>query len=327
MKIFPDLDQAGQSFGKLTFTVTSLNGLGLNPSDILSGKAQGPLESGTRLVMDIHGEFTSDELQGTVSASDYANVIDGKVLSNMHGNVVVEGGEKIALRILAETQDNEMKAEIKLRNYGTYASINEKTLLARGACTPGGTTTLSVYHVTGVTEPLFKDPDLSTVDYANFPFTLEGLQANKDAVSVYSGQGTLNGADSFGVDTMAVFGGQVPIPEEGVRINGFFAGPCAGGVNGVISGRNFLWVTPDGQSHMNSKIIVRTLEGDTLLVEAQGASFPQTGAAWFETSRTVSNLPKYADAARRFNVGVGSTDVQTREIVYNHFSLAENPFP
>lgn len=97
--------------------------------------------------------------------------------------------------------------------------------------------------------------------------------------------------------------------------------------SGEISGRNFRYVTPDGASHMNSRIIVTTFEGETLLVKAQGSSFMATGPMWWETSRTVSNLPRYAEAARRYNVGVGSTDVQSGQIIYDHFSLFENPFP
>lgn len=217
-----------------------------------------------------------------------------------------------------------MRAEIRLRPYGALSAVNDKTLLARGPVTPGQAE-LTIFEAEAQTP--FADPDVSRVDYANFPYTLEDLQNNPAAQSVYAGEGRLNGAESFGVDPMAVFGGQVQIPQEGLRINGYFGGPCAGGVNGMIMGRNFLHVTPDGASHMNSKIIVRTFDDETLLVEAQGASFMQTGPAWWETSRTVTNLPRYAEAATRYNVGVGSTDVQSQQIIYNHFSLAENPFP
>ena len=289
MQLFENL--SGPTFGALDVTVVEMNGLGLNPNAVLSGDARGPLDGGTRIVMDLHGTMTGD-VAGTFNGTDYANVTGGKIVSNIHGCLVTDAGEKLSVKILGEAEGSEMRAEIRLRNYGALSAVNDKTLLARGPVTPGGSAKLAIYHVEAAAP--FADPDVSTVDYANFPFTLENLQANPDAQSVYSGEGRLNGAESFGVDVMAVFGGQVQIPEEGLRINGYFAGPCAGGVNGVISGRNFLHVTPDGASHMNSKIIVRTLDGETLLVEAQGASFMQTGPAWWETSRTVSNLPRYA---------------------------------
>ena len=321
MQIFESL--SGAAFGTLDLTVVEMNGLGLNPNAILSGDARGPLDNGTRIIMDMHGTMAG-EVAGTFNGTDYANVTGGKVVSNIHGLLVTDAGEKLSVKILGEAEGGEMRAEIRLRHYGALSAVNDKTLLARGPVTPGGSAKLTIYDVEA-TAP-FADPDVSTVDYANFPFTLENLQANPDARSVYSGEGRLNGAESFGVDVMAVFGGQVQIPEEGLRMNAYFAGPCAGGVNGVISGRNFLAVTPDGASHMNSKIIVRTFDGETLLVEAQGASFIQTGPAWWETSRTVSNLPRYADMARSYNVGVGSTDVASGQIIYNHFSLLENPF-
>ena len=322
MEIFERLD--GTPFGTLTLTIVEMNGLGLNPNAILAGDAKGPLEDGTRIILDMHGEMTG-ELAGTFNGTDYANVTQGKITSNIHGMLVTESGERLSVKILGETVDGEMLAEIRLRHYGALAAVNDKTLLAGGSVKANGQTTLTI-HEADTTAP-FADPDISPVDYANFPFTLESLQANPDARSVYSGEGRLNGAESFGVDVMAVFGGQVQIPEEGLRMNGYFSGPATGGVNGVISGRNFLSVTPDGASHMNSKIILRTFDGETLLVEAQGASFIQTGPAWWETSRTVSNLPRYGEAARRHNVGVGSTDVASGQIFYNHFSLSENPFP
>ena len=321
MDVFENLN--GTPFGTLTLTVVEMNGLGLNPGAILAGEAHGPLDTGTRMIMDLHGAMTG-EIAGSFNGSDYANVIGDKVVSNIHGMLVTPEGEKLAVKILGEAAGGEMRAEIRLRHYGALAAVNDKTLLARGPVTPGGTAALAVFEAEA-TAP-FADPDVSTVDYTNFPYTLEDLQANPEAQSVYSGEGRLNGAESFGVEVMAVFGGQVPIPVEGLRMNGYFAGPAVGGVNGVISGRNFLHVTPDGASHMNSKIIVRSFDGETLLVEAQGASFAQTGPAWWETSRTVSNLPRYAEAARRFNVGVGSTDVASGQIFYNHFSLAQNPF-
>lgn len=71
----------------------------------------------------------------------------------------------------------------------------------------------------------------------------------------------------------AVLTGQCYVPEEGVRLNGYFGGPVAGSLNGVISGRNFLRVMPNGSMSMNSKIIVHTSLNETVLVEALGASF------------------------------------------------------
>ncbi|WP_421701089.1 hypothetical protein [Aliiroseovarius sp.] len=74
------------------------------------------------------------------------------------------------------------------------------------------------------------------MDHANFPSTLEHLQANPAAQSVYSGEGRLNRAENYGIEVVAIFGGLVPIPEEGLRMNGYFTGPAVGDVNGVISG-------------------------------------------------------------------------------------------
>ncbi len=321
MTIFETID-SGESFGTLALTVVEMNGLGLNPNAILAGDAQGPLPH-TPMILDLHGSMTGP-ISGAFNGSNYARVTGDGVADNIHGMLVTADGEKLSVKILAQTAGGETRAELRLRHSGSLAHVNDITLFGRGPAA-GGTTTLEVYA--GDAEAPFADPDVSTVDYADFPFTLEGLQENPDAQSVYSGEGRLNGAESFGTDVISVFSGQVPFPDEGIRMNGYFAGPAAGGVNGVISGRNFLHVTSDGASHMNSKIIVRTFDGETLLVEAQGASFAATGPAWWETSRTVSNLPRYADMAQRYNVGVGSTDVASGQIFYNHFSLPADPFP
>ncbi len=320
MNSFQQLTDSNR-FGTLEVTIVEMNGLGLNPNAILAGDAQSP-GADTRIILDVHGRFTGT-IAGVFNGSDYARVTNGTIASNVHGMLVTDEGEKLSVKILGETADGEMRAEIRLRHYGSLAHVNDLTLLAAGPVGSGGAT-LTIHSVEA--DAPFADPDVSTVDYANFPYTLEDLQANDDAWSVYAGEGRLNGAESFGVDVLSVFGGQVPFPDDGIRMNGYFAGPAAGGVNGVISGRNFLHVTSDGASHMNSKIIVRTFDGETLLVEAQGASFAATGPAWWETSRTVSNLERYAEATRRFNVGVGSTDVASGQIFYNHFSLADDPF-
>ena len=321
MSAFDNL--SGATFGTLTFGVTSMNGLGLNPAAILAGDAHGPLDTGTKVIIDVAGEMTG-EVAGTFTGSDYANVHGGTVFVNTYGLLVTDEGERLAVRILGEVTGGEMRADVQLRNYGAMASLNTRRLLAVGPVDATGSATLTIYESDA--DAPFADPDLSTVDYANFPYKLEDLQDKPEIWSVYSGEGRLLGAESFGVDVMAIFGGQVQIPDEGIRLNGYFAGPAAGGVNGAILGRNFQTVTPDGASHINSKIIVRTFDGETLLVEAQGGMFPQTGASWWETNRTVSNQPRYAEAARRYNVGVGSTDVASGQIFYNHFSFATNPF-
>lgn len=321
MSVFENL--SGDPVCQLQLNVTSRNGLGLNPDAILKGDEGGPLETGTKLIEDLSGSFIG-EMNGSFSGTNYANVKGGQVSVNCYGVLVTEAGDRLAVRILGEVTGGEMRAEIQLRNYGALSGINEQILLAAGPISSSGSAELDIFESDSGAD--FADPDLSTVDYANFPFTLEDMQSNSDAQSVYSGEGRLLGAESFGIEVMQIFSGQVQIPDEGIRLNGYFAGPTAGGINGVILGRNFQKVTPDGASHINSKIIVRTFDGETLLIEAQGGMFPQTGASWWETSRTVSNLPRYAEAAQRYNVGIGSTDVQSGQIVYNHFSLSKNHF-
>jgi len=169
----------------------------------------------------------------------------------------------------------------------------------------------------------WEDPDVSKVDYQKFPYTLEDFKADEAATIIYAGNGHLNTVESFGADVNKVFSGQFPIPEEGLRLNGYFSGSTAGNINGVISGVNYLRVMPDGSMRMNSKIIANTYEGETLLLEALGASFPATGPAWWETSRAFSNLKKYAHLTKLHNLGVGSTNVQTQMINYNHYGYED----
>ena len=194
MSVFDSL--SGTPFGTLTMNVVEMNGLGLNPNAILAGDAHGPLENGTHMIMDLHGAMTG-EIAGTFNGSDYARVSGGVVISNIHGFLATQAGEKLAVKILGEAKAGEMRAEIRLRHYGVQAAVNDKTLLARGPVTPNGRVEMTIYE-SDVDAP-FADPDAGHVDYANFPYTLEDLQNNPEAQSVYSGEGRLFGAESFGV--------------------------------------------------------------------------------------------------------------------------------
>lgn len=335
---FRNLETSGEAFGEINYRIVSANGFGLNPTDILTGKVKAPA-NGTRICLDLHGEMTGT-LEGTFNGTDYMNVLpSGETTSNIHGVIVTGDGQKIAVKILGETtSEGRTLQHLALRHNGeTMNWVNARHIFAKGdSDRTRRESSLKLFAVDdppfGAGKPFFAggkafiDPDDSAVNYANFPFTLDQLKGDAAATIIYTGEGHLNSVEAFGVDVGAVFSGQVPIPEEGLRLNGFFSGPVAGSVNGVISGRNFLRVMPDGSMRMNSKIIVNTLEGETLLLEALGASFPQTGTAWFETSRAVSNLERYAQLTALWNVGVGSTDVTSRQIIYNHFGYKNDPF-
>jgi len=213
--------------------------------------------------------------------------------------------------------------QIQLRHNGVHNWVNSQYLFAKGTVSTGTQSTeLTIYafNENPLETPLaWEDPDVSKVDYQNFGYTLEDFKADDSATIIYAGNGHLNTVESFGADVNKVFSGQFPIPEEGLRLNGYFSGPTAGNINGVISGVNYLRVMPDGSMRMNSKIIANTYEGEVLLLEALGASYIQTGPAWWETSRGYSNLEKYAFLTKLHNLGVGSTNVQTQMIEYNHY--------
>lgn len=315
-------------FGKFKYQVVSMEGMGMNPDDILSGKAQ-IIPDGTRVILGLFGDLTG-KVEGTFNGRDFltARTTDNS-FTNIHGIIVTKDGQSIAVKILGETTaDGQVIYQIQLRHNGSaYNWINDKFLFAKGSSNAARSeTALTVYAFDKNpldTDLAWEDPDASKVDYQNFPYTLEDFKTDDSATIIYAGNGHLNGVESFGADVMKVFSGQFPIPEEGLRMNGYFSGPTAGNINGVISGVNYLRVMPDGSMRMNSKIIANTYEGETLLLEALGASFPATGPAWWETSRAVSNLEKYAYLTRLHNLGVGSTNVQTQMINYNHYGYAK----
>lgn len=331
-EIFKDLanNANATTFGTVTMRVTASNGFGLNPLDILE-TTNNPNNTG--LTLSYVGTITG-EIDGTLQATDFAKIqADGTLKTNAHGIISTTDGQKIAVKILGDVnQDNSVTYQIKLNHNGdSYKHVNDLTLFATGTADLGYSQEL---HIVAFGENpikdnsglVFADPDTSNVDYANFPYTLEQLQADDSTTIIYAGNGHLNNVEAFGVEVTDVFTGKVAIPSDGLRMNGYFSGVCRGSVNGVISGVNYLKVMPDGSMRMNSKIIVSTLEHETVLLEALGASFPQTGSAWWETSRAVSNLEKYAYLSKLYNVGVGSTDVQSGNIVYNHYGYANNPF-
>lgn len=272
------------------------------------------------------------QLEGVLNGTDFSRLFANRSQhTNIHGVIETSDGENLAVKVLGRTlSGGRVIQHFQIRSYSeTYSWINSLFLYAVGLSPSRSKAgTIEVYAFEedpfNGSQP-FADPDESFVDYANFPFNLEQLQSDPRASLLYQGEGRLHGLNAFGADVEQVFAGQVEIPEEGLRMNAHFSGPATGRTNGVIDGVNYLRVMPTGSLRVNSKIYVRTFEAETLLVEAQGASFPETGSAWVETSTTVSNLAKYEDVANWSNLGVGSTDLQTGVIIYNHFGFDENP--
>ena len=322
-------DNANSSeFGQLNYRVISMEGMGMNPHDILSGKTHNGLD-GTRIILGLFGNLTG-EIEGVFNGRDFLTVhTTGNSFTNTYGIIVTKDGNRIAVKILGETtKEGNINYQIQLRHNGSaYNWLNNKFLFAKGNTDVSNqqtSLTLYAFDENPLDTPLaWEDPDVSKVDYQNFPYTLEDFKSDDTATIIYAGNGHLNTVESFGADVNKVFSGQFPIPEEGLRLNGYFSGPTAGNINGVISGVNYLRVMPDGSMRMNSKIIANTYEGETLLLEALGASFPATGPAWWETSIAVSNLEKYAHLTKLHNLGVGSTNVQTQLINYNHYGYEE----
>lgn len=323
---FENLEQNEDAavLGQLNYSVVAMQGLGLNPTDILSKKAQNGAD-GTRVILSLYGHLTG-KLNGTINGRDFLTVHQNEnSFTNGHITLVAEDGQHLAVKLLGETSDaGAVHYQVQIRHNGeAHNWVNSKFLFAKGQTNANTLKTeLTVYAFDQnplKTALAWEDPDNSLVDYQNFKYTLEDFKADESATIIYAGNGHLNTVESFGADVMKVFSGQFPIPEEGLRLNGYFSGPTAGNINGVISGVNYLKVMPDGSMRMNSKIMANTLEGETLLLEAYGASFMQTGPAWWETSRAVSNLEKYAHLTKLYNLGVGSTNVQTQMIEYNHY--------
>lgn len=323
---FNSLEENGnaKTFGKINYSIGAMDGLGMNPNDILERKAKNG-DNGTRVILSLFGKLEGD-LNGTITGRDFLTVHENNAFTNTEATLATEDNQHVAVKLLGETDTNgQVFYQIQLRNYGeAYNWVNSKFLFAKGTSNPTGTElTVFAFDENPLETALaWEDPDYSKVDYKNFGYTLEDLKNNDASTIIYAGHGHLNNLESFGADVNKVFTGQFTIPEEGLRLNGYFSGPTAGGLNGVISGVNYLRVMPDGSMRMNSKIIAYTLIGETLLLEAYGASYMQTGPAWWETSRAISNLEKYAHLASLYNLGVGSTNVQTQEIEYNHYGFS-----
>jgi len=320
-----DENSSCSKFSELNYGITTLEGLGLNPNVILSGDAK----EGTRMVLGLFGTL-SGKLEGTFNGRDFITVNNNtNSFTNIHGTIVTKDEKRIAVKVLGETtSEGKIYYQIQLRhNSGSYNWVNDTYFFATGNTNKSTLkTTLTIYAFDNnplETALAWEDPDVSKVDYQNFKYTLEDFKADDAATIIYAGNGHLNTVESFGADVLKVFSGQFPIPEEGLRLNGYFSGPTEGNINGVISGVNYLRVMPDGSMRMNSKIIANTYEGETILLEALGASFPATGAAWWETSKAVSNLEKYQYLTKLHNLGVGSTNVQTQLINYNHYGYPE----
>lgn len=311
------------TFGTASYKTVAMEGMGINPNEILARNIQ----NGTRVIISFFGNFDG-KIEGVLNGRDFLTVHSNYNFTNQHGTITTKDGQRIAVKVLGETNlDGHICSQIQLRHNGRYNWVNSKFLFAKGTVnTTSQLTELTVYAFDEnplETTLAWEDPDVSKVDYQNFPYTLEDFKADNSATIIYAGNGHLNTVESFGADVMKVFSGQFPIPEEGLRLNGYFSGPTAGNINGVISGVNYLRVMPDGSMRMNSKIIANTYEGETLLLEALGASFMQTGPAWWETSRGYSNLEKYAFLTKLHNLGVGSTNVQTQMIEYNHYGYED----
>ncbi|USD59645.1 hypothetical protein J4N45_14135 [Vibrio sp. SCSIO 43140] len=325
---------SGQLFATSSRVFAAIDGLGLSVEDLCNGN----MSTGQQFITESTGTFKG-EVTGEIVCTEFYQKQENGYSANIHGILNVDGHAPVSIKMLGLIDaDGTSHYQIALRQHDSLAlSLNHLHLFAQGKTDfAKGSSQLEIIRCDSnpfgngrslyLGGNAFFDPDAPLVNYKDFPFTLESLKDATDTTLIYAGQGNLNGIEAFGANIQAVFGGQHEIPEEGLRLNGYFSGPVAGSINGVITGRNFLRVMPDGSMSMNSKIIVRTTLGETVLLEALGASFIETGTAWFETSRTVSNSEKYAHLTKLYNVGVGSTDITTQQIIYNHYGFNNNPF-
>lgn len=307
--------------------------------DYLGGDAQ-TLPSG-RLNSLFTGAMSGGILDGNVNGTDYISVTpEGIIMINAYGTVTTTDNKTLRYRVLGSAVPNSDGAtatiteQVYITSYDPdYEWLNSRHNYGVGTLDLAtNTAELKIYTFQDdqfADNAPFTDPDVRPLsEFENFPYSitnLEALENNDLATLIYNGNGQLTGIESFGANVNDIFTGNFPIPAEGVYINASFTGTIEeGAVNGTISGTNYLRITQQGVQVINSKITVTTTDNVTLMLEAQGRnSADANGTAWIERTKTVTNASQYLQLNGLFNIGVGTTNIQSGEINFNHYGFTE----
>ncbi len=130
------------------------------------------------------------------------------------------------------------------------------------------------------------------------------------------------------IHLMEIFTGQVPIPNEGIRMNAVFAGTTEGELNGVIEGTDYLTVLPNGNVIVDVRAIITTNTGEKISVKANGVSIPSGTPAvsdFYETATLQSNTAAFEYLNQKYSIGLGTSNNATNSLNLRFYRFDSDP--
>ncbi len=316
--------------------ITGGETFGVNPQEIFTKKGLIP-PTGIRMNGDYKGIVTGS-IEGEYSGTDYSRTLQyGLVEINARGVIKTNDGATISVHSTGEVppaEDNQAPLyEITklVTNHSKYKYLNDTYILSKGIY-DRAKNEITIQHYGFKNDPLITKtaPYVITnhVDYVNFPIDVKNLDKDPRATLVYEVNGGILGMESFGIDPAKVFGGQVTIPKEGIRMDVPFAGETSKGtIKGKINGIDYITALPNRNTKIDVHGTITTKTGEKIDVKVDGLLIPnsQTKGNYFETLKLTSNSEKYKYLNDKYFIGYGESDFTTQKLKIRIYQFDKNP--
>lgn len=134
---------------------------------------------------------------------------------------------------------------------------------------------------------------------------------------LYEYTGSLVQLVEYGVSAEALFGGEIPPPPEGVRLDAHFEAKVTGKITGTVKGVDYLHVRADGRDQLHIHAEITTDDGKKIALAADGVAIPQPGSPVFELRENVTLFTNHAELKDLNTIQVwatGAVDVAKGEL-------------
>ncbi|WP_196889191.1 DUF3237 family protein [Aureivirga sp. CE67] len=293
-------------------------------------------EEGRRVNFLFEGPVNG-EINGTLKGTDYGTMLpNGNVIVDVHATIETNDGAKIAVRYKGETVPNSQtisdltETGTLISNHPDYAHLNDMFIVGVG--TSDNTTNTLMISIYGFEEDPFDGenpyPHQELPDFENYPYNWDNIQENPNATLVYEAQAQSTNIEGFGANPAEVFGGQVAIPVEGIRMNVDFAGTTTGELSGNLSGTDYVVVLPNGNLIVDVHGIIETEEGEKVALKVDGLLIPSETPGvgnFFELASYTSYYEGFEYLNEKYIIGVGTSDNINNVLTLRLYRFDENP--
>lgn len=321
-----------------TVQITGGEGFGVNPQELFTKEGLIP-PTGIRMDGNYKGTV-SGTITGEYSGSDYSVTLPyGLIEINARGIIKTNDGATISVHSTGEVPSSvDDKAPLyeltKLVTYHPkYKYLNDTHVLSKGVYDRTNNQII-IKHYGFKEDPLLTkiSPYIITnhVDYEKYPIDVHNLDKNPNATLVYEVNGGVTGNESFGIDAVKVFGGQIEIPKEGFRMDVPFAGKTSKGtIQGEISGIDYITILPNRNTVIDVHGVITTKTGEKIAVKVDGLLKPSatnpTKGYFYETLKLTSNSEKYNYLNDKYFIGYGESDFTTQKLKVSIYQFDKNP--